>query len=381
MKRTITQHVEHELEQGIPGKKGLDELLLDIDNPRLASGAGGTSQEELLSILWREMAVDEVAFSIAANGFFPSEPLFVVPGDPKKPAQKDKFLVVEGNRRLAAVLLLVDKKLRTKLKATDLPEISEERRTPLRELPVVVYTDRRSLWQYCGFRHINGAQPWDAFSKAKYVAMVFERYNESLDDIARRIGDRHTTVKRLYRGYKVLQQAETQVGFDKEDRFSNRFYFSHLYTALDQPDFQKHLGITPEGSLKPNPVPKSKLDELSELMTWIYGRKSTTTEPLIRRQNPDLNNLRVVLGKPAALSLLRAGYSLDRAFEFSLGDQRRFREALTSAKEELQQAKATVTKGYQGEEDLFELAGDIVLYAGELQNEMKEKTKTSKHKA
>jgi hypothetical protein len=355
-------------------------LLLDSDNPRLASGEGGESQEQILIVLWREMAVDEVAFSIAANGYFPEEPLFIVPGDPKKPKQKDKFIVVEGNRRLAAVMLLTDAKLRNRLKATDLPRITKQRAQELAKLPVVIYQNRESLWMYCGFRHINGTQPWDAFSKAKYVARVFENYGVPLDEIASRIGDRHTTVKRLYRGYKVLQQAERQAGFDKEDRFSYRFYFSHLYTALDQPDFQKHLGITPDGSLKENPVPKSRLIELKELTLWIYGRKSTNTEPLIRRQNPDLNNLREIISKPAALSLLRAGYSLDRAFEFSLGDRRRFREALTAAKEELQRAKGTVTKGFLGEPDLLELIEDIVLYGHELMNEMKSKIKPPKGK-
>jgi len=371
-----TKHKEHTLPEGIPDKKGLDELLLDAENPRLASGAGGESQEDILAILWREMAVDEVAFSIAANGFFPEEPLFVVPGDAKKPQQKDKFIVVEGNRRLAAVILLVNSKLRNKLKATDLPEISRARREELMALPVFIYPSREHLWTYCGFRHINGTQPWDAFSKAKYVARVFETYKVGLEEIARRIGDRHATVKRLYRGYKVLLQAEAQAGFDKEDRYRNKFYFSHLYTALDQPDFQRFLGIKADTSLRPSPVPRSKLDELGELMTWIYGRRSAKKEPLIRKQNPDLNNLRVVIAKPSALALLRAGYSLDRAFEFSIGDQRRFREALTAAKEELQQAKATVTKGYSGETDLYELAGDIVLYASELQEEMGRRVKS-----
>jgi len=59
----------------------VEQLLLDTDNPRLASGAGGKTQEDLLRLLWTEMAVDEVAFSIAANGFFPEEPLLVIPAD------------------------------------------------------------------------------------------------------------------------------------------------------------------------------------------------------------------------------------------------------------------------------------------------------------
>ena len=98
----------------------VEQLLLDIKNPRLASGAGGDTQEDLLRVLWTEMAVDEVAFSIAANGFFREEPLLVIPGDEVK-GGKGKFIVVEGNRRLAAVLLLCDAKLRDKLKATELP--------------------------------------------------------------------------------------------------------------------------------------------------------------------------------------------------------------------------------------------------------------------
>ena len=349
----------------------VEQLLLDADNPRLASGAGGDTQEDLLKVLWTEMAVDEVAFSIAANGFFREEPLLVIPGDGVK-GGRGKFIVVEGNRRLAAVLLLRDAQLRKKLKVTELPTITPERHTELNTVPVFRYPNRQSLWTFCGFRHINGAKPWDAFSKAQYVATVHEQYNVPLDEIARKIGDRHATVKRLYRGYKVLEQAEQKAGFSKEDRVRNKFYFSHLYTAVDQVEFQKFLGIDPDKSLKPNPVPKSKISELKELMTYIYGNKSAGKEPLVRTQAPDLTTLRDVISKPGSLSAIRAGLSLDRAFEISVGDKRRFSESLIRAKEELQQARGTVRKGYSGEDDLHETFSDIGLYAGKIKEEMEE---------
>lgn len=355
----------------------IDQLLLDAENPRLASGAGGETPEDLLRVLWTEMAVDEVAFSIAANGFFREEPLLVIPADGVK-GGKGKYIVVEGNRRLAAVLLLRDAKLREKLKVTGLPSIDSKRRADLNTIPVFRYPDRESLWTFCGFRHINGAKPWDAFSKAQYVATVHEQYNQSLDEIARKIGDRHTTVKRLYRGYKVLEQAERRAGFSREDLFRNRFYFSHLYTAVDQTEFQKFLGIDAEKSLKPNPVPQSKLPELKELMIFLYGQRSTGKEPLVRTQNPDLNILREVIGKPAALSAIRSGLSLERAYEIGTGDKRRFRDSLTRAKEELQQAKGTVTKGYSGEEDLYETISDIELYASKIKEEMEEQRRKRK---
>lgn len=354
----------------------VEKLLLDEENPRLASGKGADTQRDLLRVLWNEMAVDEVALSIAANGYFPEEPLLAIPLNPsEKVESKKKFVVVEGNRRLAAVRLLRDESLKKEIGATDLPSLSQAARAALDTLPVSVYGNRQELWQYFGFRHINGPKPWDAFSKAKYVADVSEQYGISLKGIAKSIGDRHTTVVRLYRGYKILDQAEKLGVFNKEDIVRNRFYFSHLYTAADQPDFQKFLGITPEGSLKPHPVPKAKHGELRELFTWLYGSREQKKEPVVRTQHPDLNTLREVISSPPALAALRSGYPLDRSHEISIGDARRFREALIRAKEDLQQAKATVTTGYNGESDLYDAMESIQLIASTVQNEMEKKRK------
>lgn len=345
-------------------------LLLDTENPRLAWRTNGDSTTELVKLLWSEMAVDEVAYSIAENGYFRSEPLFVIAQNPEeKDETKKKFIVVEGNRRLAAVLLLLDEKLREKVKATDLPKISEERKQSLEKLPAIFYSSREQLWTAIGFRHINGIKPWDSYSKAKYIAEVHENFNIPLDEIAQKIGDRHATVKRIYRGYTLLQQAETQASFDKEDRERNRFYFSHLYTAADQKEYQEFLGIKPE-TIEPNPVPKEKVEELGELMTYLYGKKSEKKKPIVESQNPDLNILREVISKPEALSALRSGYSLTEAHNIAIGDQRRFREALTKSKVEIQKAKATITTGYKGEEDLFRTITDIVRLSESLKDEM-----------
>ncbi len=349
----------------------VEQLLLDSENARLAWRTNGDSQEELIKILWTEMAVDEVALSIAENGFFRSEPLFVIIANPnERDERKRKYIVIEGNRRLSAVLLLCDRKLREKIKATNLPNIDTERRTSLERLPAIIYPSRESLWTSLGFRHINGIKPWDSFSKAKYVAEVHENYGVSLPEIAQKIGDRHATVKRLYRGYKILEQAETQAGFDKEDAARGRFYFSHLYTAADQKEFQEFLGIDPNISLRPNPVPESRLAELGQFMTWLYGKKSEEIEPVVRTQNPDLNTLRRVISKPDSLSALQSGHSLELSYAIAIGDRRRFRDALTSAKVELQNAKATVTTGYNGEKDLFDTSLDIVRLAETIRDEM-----------
>jgi hypothetical protein len=349
----------------------VDRLLLDPDNPRLASAEVGKSKEELVRFMWEEMAVDEVAMSIAANGFFQEEPLLVIPGDkPKHKDEEQKYIVVEGNRRLCAVMLLRDPKLRASVKANDLPLISEKATAALQELPVSIYESRKDLWEYFGFRHINGPKAWDAESKAKYVAFVHEKYKIPLAEIARKIGDQHSYVKRIYRGYVLLQQAEQAAGFSREDRHANRFNFSHLYTAADQPQFQKFLGIDSEGSVKKHPVPKTRLDDLKQLLVWLYGSKSENKTPVIRTQNPDLNYLRQVLGNSTARAALKAGVPLERALQISKGDAQIFRDALIRSKVALQEAKSVVTTGYESHEEEDVLITDIRKIIESIQVEM-----------
>lgn len=348
MREAKTKSVNGDGWKVVPMK--VDRLILDPNNPRLASADTGTDKKSLVKLMWQEMAVDEVALSIAANGFFQEEPLLVIPSaeKPKKQGGEQKYTVVEGNRRLCAVMLLRDPKLREFVKATDLPPLTKNEIDDLDELPVSIYSTRKELWAYFGFRHINGPKSWDAEPKAKYVATVYEQYKVPLAEIARKIGDQHSYVKRIYRGYVLLEQAE-KAGFNREDRKANRFNFSHLYTAADQQPYQKFLGIDSEGSLKRDPVPKSKISELKEMMVWLYGSKSDNKAPVIRTQNPDLNYLRQVIGNKTALSALRSGLPLERALQISRGDTQVFREALVKAKSSLQEAKSVVTTGYSGD--------------------------------
>jgi len=135
-----------------PEQVPVGELRLDARNPRIQRAGERLSQDEILSILWREYSVDEVAWSIARNGYFPHEALFASEED-------GALVVIEGNRRLAAVRLLREPSLRKKMKATDLPQISPEEVAALDMLPVI-RRRREDVWQYVGFKHVNGPQAW-----------------------------------------------------------------------------------------------------------------------------------------------------------------------------------------------------------------------------
>ncbi len=165
----------------------IERLLLDPENPRLAHVDVSKGPEGLVKAMWQEMAVSEVALSIAENGFFPEEPLLAIPaGGYSK--NDPHYTVVEGNRRLTAVLLLTDDGLRARVKATDLPKLTVSQRRRLEYLPVAIYPDREALWEYFGFRHVNGPKEWDALAKATYVAQVRRELGIDLDTIARKIG-------------------------------------------------------------------------------------------------------------------------------------------------------------------------------------------------
>ena len=344
----------------------VDDLLLDPANPRLSDAGLGKnpSQEEIIKTLWSTMAVDEVALSIAENGFYQHEPLY---------AEKHgaKYHVVEGNRRLAAVKLLCNPDLRTIVKAASLPKLADSARRNLDKLPIVVCR-REQIWTYLGFKHINGPQAWESYPKASYVAWVHNSLNVPLDEIARRIGDKHSTVLRLYDALMVLEQAKSARVFDPEDRYKEHFSFSHLTTGLGYAGIQTFLGL-PKGQDtigKRRPVPPSRVQQLGELMVWLYGSKSQNSPAVVQSQNPDLRRLDEVLRSKEATIALRKGLPLAVSLEISKGDERVFREALIEAKQNLQKARGTVLTGYTGNADLLVTAEEIAELARTLVSDM-----------
>jgi hypothetical protein len=342
------------------------DLYLDPQNPRLA-GLQLTidQQDQILKTLWQERAVNELVDSIATSGYWEHEELFASKED-------GKLIVIEGNRRLAAVKLLLDKDLKTRLGVSGVPDLSADERKKLEKLPVIE-CKREDVWQYIGFKHVNGPQDWDSIAKAQYIARVHNEYHVPLDQIAQTIGDRHDTVKRLYRGLMVLQQAEKAGLFKREDCFNTRFAYSHLWTGLGYSGFQEFLGLSSEKGFKQDPVPKSKLNNLKELCLWLYGSKEQNKPPVVKSQNPDLRNLDEILRSNNGLAALRAGLPLETSLKASRGDQRLLREAMVVAEQRLKEARGLIPTGYQGDSDLLEKARAISIIASSIHEDMEGK--------
>ncbi|MDE0142217.1 MAG: hypothetical protein OXI80_01390 [Caldilineaceae bacterium] len=346
----------------------VSELAFDLNNPRLVEfeEVGSATDEEVIKILWELMDVREVMMSIAASGFFPHEPLIVAVEDGKK-------VVIEGNRRLAAVNILLNRAIAEPY-ATNVPNISAEAKRGLARLPIVVGS-REEFWRYLGFKHVNGPAKWSSYAKSQYIADVHRKYGVRLEEIANQIGDTHKTVQRLFRGLMVIEQAERMGVFDREDRWRKHFSFSHIYTGLDYQGISEFIGLRPETEEQQNPVPEDKKKELGELCLWMYGSKREQELPVVQTQNPHLRRLSEVVANRKALDALREGIGLDLAFEATQPSSEVFEKSLLAARRHLEKARGLLSTGDDGSEELLRTAGTVANLADDLYDEMERKRK------
>jgi hypothetical protein len=343
------------------------DLLLDHKNPRLTgSDFSMTDQDPILARLWSEFNVEEIVDSIVANNeFWQHEPLIAA-------KENGKLIVVEGNRRLAAVQLLVSRDRQRKIGAKGIPEISHELKEHLSLLPVIQST-RSNVWEFIGFKHVKGPQEWDSIAKAEYIARVHEEYKVPLNEVAKAIGDRNATVERLYHGLKVLHQAQSTGVFDPDDRFYQRrdFPYSHLWTGLGYEGIRNFLGLKDAAKDSPKPVPRNKVQSLGELCRWMYGSNKDNVEPLIKSQNPHLRQLDEALRTPRGIAALQRGLSLQVAVNAARGDTRLLLDALVAAEQNLRDAKGYFSTGYKGQQEIADTITNINSLASSLQKELK----------
>jgi hypothetical protein len=211
---------------GIP----FEQLDLDAENPRLPESLQGGSSVDILEYLEANAALDELIQSFADNGFFQHEPLIgIKSGD-------GRVTVVEGNRRLAALKILLgspeaeDLGLKPVLDAPLPPELRAE----LEVLPTYLVDDRDEVNKYLGFRHIGGIKTWSAEAKARYLMLEADRVADSADnpflEVARRIGSN----SQAYTAIRTLRHAHEEFGVDINDVLFRRFgVWSRCMTAVN----------------------------------------------------------------------------------------------------------------------------------------------------
>lgn len=227
-------------------------LKFDHLNPRLVEEkklSKNTKENVIIKLLWDTMDVKELVMSINNNGYFNNDPIIIG-------VENNRKIVLEGNRRLAAVKLLLNPSILPKVK---IPIASEGLRKEIETLPTVLMS-RESAWNFIGYKHVNGPAKWTSYAKAQYIVDVHRKYGTSLDDLADQIGDKNKAVRKLYRTFLVVEQAERDTNFSRDDTFTGRLAFSHLSTALNYKGFISYLNLKSEDKNLKKYVPDAKME-------------------------------------------------------------------------------------------------------------------------
>ncbi len=317
----------------------LQKLLLDKNNPRFGFPDKPTAnQADILDNIVQKFGVDDVLSSLAVNGYFEAEPMVC-----KANANQTEFVVAEGNRRLAACLILAGdaRASRQSARSAQYKAIWEQHKRPkIDPVPIIVFdakTEGHALLSYLGVRHIAPAVPWDSYAKAAWVARVVEEEELDIADVALMIGDQHRTIVRLLQGYYFIRQLIETGKFRPEDSVRKgrgsitEYPFSWVYTLLGYSSARTFLDL-PDETTKANPVPKKALNQAALVTTAMFGNKALGRNAAIT-DSRQLGDLASALASPEKISLLRAGRTIEEIERMTQPIQERLTTGLGEVRE------------------------------------------------
>jgi hypothetical protein len=302
----------------------LKDLHPDPQNPRLRQEQRGKlSDDELLIFIAESYEPIVIAESIARHGFFGSEPLVTCEED-------GRWLVLEGNRRLAALFGLSRADLRRQFpRANEWDELAKRRQIKLdAEIPVLVAGERVDADAVIGFRHISGVEQWKPLQRAQYVAYLVDVRGKSFLEVSDTVGEEEEVVRMYYRNQGIIEKARKLGRNDLADASEDRF--GTFTAALNRTGIRDFIGARTVNAVKEKQqqLPDDKIQAFAELASWLYG---VGGEEKIISDTRQLTELAEVLRAPAALSELRRSRELTAAYALTPGPPKRLLKQLATA--------------------------------------------------
>jgi hypothetical protein len=312
------------------------DLLLDPHNPRLPKSMGNKSEKEIIDFLLSDASLIELMLAIGKNGFFEGEQLLAVP-------EGNKYLVIEGNRRLSAVKLLHNPELGETYKSKISQVITESEYKPT-DIPCLVFDSKDEILKYLGYRHITGIKSWKLLEKARYLTKLKNDYfpnntiNSASREIAKMIGSRRDYVVRVLAGYHLYEVIERNNFYNIKGIDDTNFYFNYLADSLSRSNISDFLGVDLE---KENPTENTNYDNLKKWTNWLFNKDLPNK---IIGDSENLNTLNKILASPIALQAFMSGENLFIAIEYTDEFDIQFENAMKNAINQLKKADSLTTK-------------------------------------
>ncbi|MBI2749955.1 MAG: ParB N-terminal domain-containing protein [Burkholderiales bacterium] len=275
--------------------------------------------------------IDELVGSIGNQGFFPGEPLLVAPN----PQASGRYIVVEGNRRLAALRVLNGQVPRDLLTNTLADAVDQAKEKP-NEVECFLFPQRRDVLKYLGFRHISGPRRWEPLSKARYLADLIRNFysalsvEDQLRAVARDIGSRRDYVAQLLTALNLYDRARNAKFYDLQRVGETDISFSLLTTALSYTNIVKFLNLPSRDAVSIDTVNDA---HAKELLSWMFAQDQGGDTVL--GESRRLKYLAAVVGSDRAVKELRKGLDLDQAYVFTSGPSATFTKLLSTIESDL----------------------------------------------
>ena len=321
-------------------KIGINNLLLDLDNPRLPEDIAVSNQKQAFEHIIERYDIDELVQAIGENDYFAGEPLIVIPSE----EDSGKYTVVEGNRRLSALKVLNDPNLAKKYHLRNLAKKAEDAKHKPKKIPCVKFDNREKVLSYLGLRHISGVKSWDLIAKARYIRKLFDRTDESLNiservlSVTRSIGSKSDYIRRNLLTLYIYNIIKDNDFFELKGVSEKNFQSYVFYRAISNLDIRDFVGIPNDFRL--DFADKMKMKNLKLIVKIICERDDKERTVL---GNPrHLNDLAEIVTEPKAVEKLRQTNSIKEALRILNSAAKEFVSNLYKAKNLLGDAQNNI---------------------------------------
>jgi hypothetical protein len=284
------------------------QLLLDPNNYRFHDISGYKPvgnrlryaevgvQEKALQLLQNTESFELSALkdSILTNGFVQLEQIVVEKYDDADGLPR--YLVIEGNRRAAAIKTLLQD---YKDGSVDMkPSVLQT----LEHLPVIeiigTEAERRDYQQtLMAIRHIAGIRQWGPYQQAKLVVELYEKGDKTFGSVAQQIGISAREVARRYRASKALQQMEED---DEFGEYAAPRLYAFFHEAVSQPKVREWLNFSDQTySAENNETRRAFYELLSP-----RGADGEVLPPKLQNANRQVRQLKDIVDKTVPLKIL-----------------------------------------------------------------------------
>ena len=213
-------------------------LTLDLDNPRLGHIVNVSNQTQIIKYLIEKERVYELAKKISEEGYFVGEePIICIEGNKK--------IVLEGNRRVAALKLLKDptKYLPTTKSRILLKNIASNNIDVNKKIKCHIAPNRLMANPIIYERHRGDAvQKWKTGNQYAFVAQMYQD-GLSIGDISEVLNETKANILSPIKAYNLFLEGKKVLSKNSIAIDLSTFEISNLERFSSLPDVVKFLGI------------------------------------------------------------------------------------------------------------------------------------------